>query len=148
VHESDSAPGLVNKWSGKFATRVAVSYKEAASYFKAEKVAYTGQPVLKERLDPITNNAFEFFGLEDSVPTIFVLGGSQGAEIINNAVLDALPNLVESFQIIHQTGGDNVEMIKESAAAILLENPNKNRYKPFGRRHRLGHHKPSRLHHI
>jgi len=132
VHESDSAPGLVNKWSGKFATRVAVSYKEAASYFKAEKVAYTGQPVLKERLDPITNNAFEFFGLEDSVPTIFVLGGSQGAEIINNAVLDALPNLVESFQIIHQTGGDNVEMIKESAAAILLENPNKNRYKPFG----------------
>jgi UDP-N-acetylglucosamine--N-acetylmuramyl-(pentapeptide) pyrophosphoryl-undecaprenol N-acetylglucosamine transferase len=61
VHESDSAPGRANKWAGKFATRVAVSYKEAASYFKQDKVAYTGQPVLVERLAPITSNAFEFF---------------------------------------------------------------------------------------
>ena len=132
VHESDSVPGRTNKWAGKSAVRVAVSYKEASSYFPGDKVAYTGQPVLEERLTPITNGAPEFFGFDESIPTIFIIGGSQGAEIINNAILDILPDLVNNFQIVHQTGQANIEVIKESAAAILLENPNKNRYKPFG----------------
>jgi len=132
IHESDTVPGRANKWAGKFATRVAVSYKEAASYFPEAKVAYTGQPVLEERLTPITNGASEFFGFDESIPTIFVLGGSQGAEIINNAILDILPDLVKNFQIVHQTGLANIGVMKESAAAVLLENQNKDRYKPFG----------------
>ncbi len=132
IHESDSVPGRVNKWAGKFAARIAVSYKEAGSYFKADKVAYTGQPVLEEKLVPITNGAPEFFGFDQSLPTLFILGGSQGAEVINNAVLDVLPDLVKDFQIIHQAGGENIEVMKESAAAILLENPYKERYRPFG----------------
>lgn len=131
VHESDSAPGRVNKWAGRFAARIAVSYKEALPYFKENKVAYTGQPILEEHLAPITISAREFFSFDDSIPTVFVMGGSQGAEVINNAILDILPDLVRDFQIIHQTGQANIEVMKESAAAILLENPNKNRYKPL-----------------
>jgi UDP-N-acetylglucosamine--N-acetylmuramyl-(pentapeptide) pyrophosphoryl-undecaprenol N-acetylglucosamine transferase len=132
IHESDSAPGRTNKWAGKFATRIAVSYEEAGSYFKTEKVAHTGQPILTERLSPITNNAYEFFEFDQNIPTILILGGSQGAEIINNAILDALPELIKKFQIIHQTGGKNIGVIKQSADAILLNNQNKKRYKPFG----------------
>ncbi|MEK7200985.1 MAG: UDP-N-acetylglucosamine--N-acetylmuramyl-(pentapeptide) pyrophosphoryl-undecaprenol N-acetylglucosamine transferase [Patescibacteria group bacterium] len=132
VHESDSAPGRVNKWAGKFATRIATSYKESSVYFKEEKVAYTGQPVLEERLTPITNGAGEFFEFDEIIPTIFIMGGSQGAEIINNAILDILPDLVKNFQIIHQVGQANIEVMKESAAAILLENSNRKRYKLFG----------------
>ncbi len=132
IHESDSAPGMVNKITGKFARKVAISYKEADVYFKKEKIIYTGQPVLKERLETITSNAFEFFGLDKSIPTIFILGGSQGAEVINNAIVDTLRDLVKDFQIIHQTGAENLEVMKESAAAILLENPNRGRYRPFG----------------
>ncbi|MFA6269798.1 MAG: UDP-N-acetylglucosamine--N-acetylmuramyl-(pentapeptide) pyrophosphoryl-undecaprenol N-acetylglucosamine transferase [Candidatus Paceibacterota bacterium] len=132
VHESDSAPGRANKWAGKFANRVALSYKEAAEYFPKEKTAYTGQPVLQERLTPLDNGAAEFFDFDNSVPTLFIMGGSQGAEIINNIILDILPDLVKNFQVIHQTGGANIEVIKESASAILLENSNKKRYKPFG----------------
>jgi UDP-N-acetylglucosamine--N-acetylmuramyl-(pentapeptide) pyrophosphoryl-undecaprenol N-acetylglucosamine transferase len=132
LHESDSAPGRANKWAGKFAYRTALSYKEASSYFPADRVAYTGQPVLEERLTPIENGAEEFFGFDRSVPTIFILGGSQGAEIINNAVMDVLPELVKNFQVIHQTGTGGFGVMKESAAAILLENPNKNRYKAYG----------------
>jgi len=132
IHESDSAPGKANKWASKFATRIAISYREAAEYFPKEKVAYTGQPVLEEKLVPITNKASEFFGFDGSIPTILVMGGSQGAEIINNTILDCLPELVKNFQIIHQTGISNLEVIKESASAILLENPNRNRYKPMG----------------
>jgi UDP-N-acetylglucosamine--N-acetylmuramyl-(pentapeptide) pyrophosphoryl-undecaprenol N-acetylglucosamine transferase len=132
VHESDCAPGRANKWAGKFANHIAVSYKEASEYFPRKKVAYTGQPVLEERLTPIEDKAGEFFGFDQSIPTIFIMGGSQGAETINNIVLDILPDLVKNFQIIHQTGSANIEVMKESAAAILLRNSNKNRYKPFG----------------
>jgi UDP-N-acetylglucosamine--N-acetylmuramyl-(pentapeptide) pyrophosphoryl-undecaprenol N-acetylglucosamine transferase len=132
IHESDSTPGIVNKWAGKFATRVAVSYKEASIYFKENKVMYTGQPILEDKLTPITNQAREFFDFDNSIPTIFVMGGSQGAEAINNAIMDSLPELVKNFQIIHQTGAGNIEVMKEAAAAILLENPNRHRYKPMG----------------
>lgn len=131
IHESDSAPGRVNKLAGKFADRIAVSFKEAADYFPKEKTAYTGQPVLEEKLTPITSNAAEFFGLNETVPTILIMGGSQGAESINNIILDILPELVKDFQVIHQTGQMNIEMIKEVASAILLENPNRGRYKPI-----------------
>ncbi len=132
VHESDAAPGKVNAWAGKFASRVAVSYPEAAHFFKDGKVAYTGQPIIAERLEPLTANAHEFFGFDTTIPTIFIMGGSQGAEAINNAILDALPDLVKNFQIIHQTGNANIEVMKQSAGAVLLGNQYKDRYKPYG----------------
>jgi UDP-N-acetylglucosamine--N-acetylmuramyl-(pentapeptide) pyrophosphoryl-undecaprenol N-acetylglucosamine transferase len=133
IHESDSVPGRANKWAGRFAARIAVSYKEAAEHFKhQDRIAYTGQPVMEEKTVPITEKAHEFFGFEETVPTIFILGGSQGAEVINNMILDVLPELVKDFQIIHQTGDVNFHVIKESASAILLDSPNRARYKPFG----------------
>ena len=131
IHESDSTPGKVNKWAGKFATRVAVSYREAASFFPSQKIAESGQPILAEKLEPITAGAFEFFDFNQSLPTIFIIGGSQGSETINNIVMDSLGDLTKDFQIIHQTGQKNIEVIKESATAILLESPNKKNYKPF-----------------
>ena len=131
IHESDSVPGRANKWAGKFADRIAVSYKEAISFFPKNKVAYTGQPIIEEKTVPITNQAAEFFGFNETVPTILILGGSLGSEIINNALMDILPELVKNYQIIHQTGPANFSVIKESAAAILLDNPNQDRYKPF-----------------
>lgn len=131
IHESDSVPGRTNKWSGKFAARIAISYKEVAHFFPENKIAYTGQPILEEKLNPITNGAAEFFGFDQSIPIIFIMGGSQGADMINNSILDILPDLVKNFQIIHQTGQLNIKTVKESAAAILLENPYRNRYKPM-----------------
>ncbi len=132
VHESDSVPGRANRWAGKFATRIAVSYKEAAQYFDPDKIAYTGQPILSDKVQPITEGAHEFFEFEPSIPTIFIIGGSQGAEVINNIILDSLPELIKDYQIIHQVGSKNLEVIKESVDAILLENPLRDRYKPYG----------------
>ncbi len=132
IHESDSKPGRVNAWAGKFATRIAVSYNDAAKFFPKDRVAYTGQPILKEREEPIVSGAFEFFGFDESLPTIFIMGGSQGSETINNIILDCLPELLKNFQIIHQVGTTNAEVMQKSAEAVLLENKNKGRYKLFG----------------
>lgn len=131
IHESDTVPGIVNKWAGKFAARVAVSYPEAAKFYPADKVAVTGQPVRKEIANPVTEGAREYLKLEETVPVVLILGGSQGAEHINDIVIEGLPHLVEKFEIIHQVGARNIEEAKATSRAVLHDSPHKNRYKPF-----------------
>lgn len=132
IHESDSAPGRVNRWAGRFAKKVAVSFPEAAAYFDKEKTAWTGQPIRNEiESSAPRKEALSYFKLESDIPTIVILGGSQGAEIINNAILDALPRLVENYQIIHQTGVKNFKTVTGQAEVILSGNKNKSRYLPM-----------------
>lgn len=131
IHESDTVPGRVSLWAGKFAERVAVSYPEAAKYFPAGKVAHTGNPVRKDVATPITSGAREFLKLEADVPVVLILGGSQGAELINETVLEALPKLVEKYEVIHQTGKSHFQGVKSTADAVLYQSKHKDRYKPF-----------------
>ncbi len=131
IHESDSHPGKVNLWSAKFARRVAISYPEASKYFPADKTAITGNPIRTEIMTPIKNGAHEFLGLDKNLPIVFVTGGSQGAGAINETLIDALPQIIEKYQVIHQVGKDNYEDIKKRVSVILEKNPNKDRYKLF-----------------
>ena len=132
IHESDSVPGRVNKWAGHFAKKVAVSFKEAADYFPKKTVAWTGHPIRTEiEHSAPRNEALEYFKLESDLPVILILGGSQGAELINNTVLDALPRLVKNFQIIHQTGVNNFKSVNGQAKVILAPSLEKSRYLPF-----------------
>lgn len=129
IHESDSAPGRVNKWAGSFAKRVAISFAEAADYFPKKNVAWTGQPVRTEiERSASRKESLEYFKLEEKFPIILVLGGSQGASLINDVILDALPRLTENYQIIHQTGIKNFKDISRQAEVALADNKNKSRY--------------------
>ena len=131
IHESDTIPGRVNLWAGKFAKRVAISYKEAAKYFPTDKVAYSGQPVRKDIAIPITSGAREFLKIEENVPVILILGGSLGSEKINDTVLEGLKNLVERYAIIHQTGKNNITEARATSEAVLFDSLHKDRYKAF-----------------
>ncbi|MEO8638196.1 MAG: undecaprenyldiphospho-muramoylpentapeptide beta-N-acetylglucosaminyltransferase [Candidatus Taylorbacteria bacterium] len=131
IHESDSEPGRVNLWAGKFAKKIAISYPSAAEFFPKDKVAYTGNPVRRGIRHPLTSGAHEFLGLEEDVPVIFILGGSQGAKIINDTLLQTLPELVQKYQIIHQTGRKNYKEVVETSGVVLGDNQFKGRYKPF-----------------
>ena len=132
IHESDSVPGRVNKWAGRFAKRVAVSFMEASDYFPKDRVAWTGQPIRVEIEHPASRReALEYFKLDEGMPVLLVLGGSQGAELINNTILDALPRLVENYQIIHQTGIKNFKMVTDRALVVLTDNQYKSRYLPI-----------------
>jgi UDP-N-acetylglucosamine--N-acetylmuramyl-(pentapeptide) pyrophosphoryl-undecaprenol N-acetylglucosamine transferase len=131
IHESDSTPGKVNKWASKFAQKIAVSYKEAADDFPPGKVAFTGNPIRSELITPLKNGAYEFLKLESSTPTILIIGGSQGSQIINDTVLDILPSLIEKYQVIHQTGKNNFTDVSGRANIILQNNPLKERYHPY-----------------
>lgn len=131
IHESDMAPGRVTKWSAKFAKRIAVSYPDLVSYFGESKTAWTGQPVREELVKPNKEGAYEYLKLNPQLPIIFILGGSSGAVKINDCILDALPELVKNYQIIHQTGVANFDEVKGRAELKLHNSPFADRYKPF-----------------
>lgn len=131
IHESDSAPGRVTKWAGKFAKYVGLSYAECATYFPLGKTARVGQPVRAELERVTTTGAFEFLGLKPELPVLFIIGGSSGAQIINQVILEALPHLVEKYQIIHQTGRLNYDTVVETSKVILENNNLIDHYKPI-----------------
>lgn len=131
IHENDSVPGRANALAGKYATKIALSYAEAGEYFDQKKIAWTGNPLRKEIITPIREGAFEYMKLEPGVPVITVLGGSLGAKTINDTLLNALPDLVSKYQIVHQTGKLNFKEVESTARVVLENSPTKERYHPF-----------------
>lgn len=131
IHESDSIPGRVNQWAAKFAKFVAISYPDAAKFFPQDKVVLTGNPIRKEILIPVTHGSRKFLELEEVTPVLLVLGGSQGAQIINDGILDALPLMLEKYQIIHQIGEQNKKEVEGRLEGILNLTPYKQRYKMY-----------------
>lgn len=132
IHESDSIPGRVNLYAGKFAKKIAISYEEAASYFPKDRTALTGVPIRRELLGVTRVGAREYLRLEKDIPVILIVGGSQGAQVINEVILDALPEFLKKYQVLHQSGTENVEEIRTRLPVILANCEHKERYKLFG----------------
>jgi len=131
ILNTDASPGRVNKWAAKFAEKVAVAFAEGAEFFPKDKAAHTGNPVRKAALVPARDGAREFLKLKADLPVILVTGGSQGSQTINDAVLDALPKLLEQYQVVHQTGRDNFVDVAGRARIIINDSATLERYKPF-----------------
>lgn len=135
IYDADAEPGIVSLWSSKFARWIAVAHPDAASKFPKkvqDRIANVGHPIRKEIEYPASEGGHEFLKIDPSVPTIFVMGGSQGAQAINDAIVDTLPLLIEKFNVIHQTGKDNLDEMK-GVSQLLLENSRfDNRYRAFG----------------
>lgn len=134
IHESDAKPGRANLLAAKFATKIAISFESAAAYFPKKvqnKIARTGIPIRKAltRIEP--EGARQYLGLESDLPTILILGGSQGALKINEAVLSALPDLVALANIIHQTGQAHFKNIESVSRVALAATPHASRYHPI-----------------
>ncbi len=135
VHDSDAVPGRATLMAMSYAQKIAISYTEAFDYFPKKlqpKVALTGNPVRKDVRDPAREGAHEFLELEPNVPVLLVLGGSLGSERINNVILEALPELVQRYQVIHQTGQANFDTVQKTSQIILEHNERRYRYKPYG----------------
>lgn len=131
LHESDAVPGRVNAWASKFAKAIAVSYPDAVKAFPKDKAVVTGTPIRKEVLTPITHGAHEFLGLEEGIPILLVLGGSQGSRIMNEAILDGLPLLLERYQVVHQVGEQNKAEVSARLEGVFSMTPHQKRYKMY-----------------
>ncbi|MHB8710506.1 MAG: UDP-N-acetylglucosamine--N-acetylmuramyl-(pentapeptide) pyrophosphoryl-undecaprenol N-acetylglucosamine transferase [Minisyncoccota bacterium] len=135
IHESDAKPGRASMLAASFAVKIAISFDSAAKYFPKnvqKKIARTGIPVRKAltRVEP--EGARQYLGLEQQIPTILILGGSQGATRINETVLSALPSLVSFANIIHQTGRTHLKDVEAVSSIVLAKEPHASRYHPIG----------------
>ena len=132
IHESDSVPGRANIIASKFARRIAVSYPEAAEFFPKEKTAFTGNPIRRAVAIPMREGAHDILKLDSTVPIILILGGSQGAAIINDAIMQAALRLTEKYQIIHQVGVKNLDAMQNMAEVVIGKSQYRDRYKMYG----------------
>ncbi len=131
IHETNSIPSESNLWAAHFAKRIGVAYKTSAALFPADKTAHVGQPIRKEIEHVLTEGAHEYLRLENDLPVILVLGGTEEGEIINDTIINSLTLLLDRYQIIHQTGKEQIQSMRDLAQVILKDNPYASRYHPF-----------------
>ncbi len=120
LHESDIVPGLANRMASKQAKKIFISFPRT-EYFEIADTTLTGNPIRREILEGSVEEAKQIFNLTLKKPVILFLGGSQGAEKINDFVLLALNNLLEKFEIIHQSGTNNQEQVRKESEVIIKE---------------------------
>lgn len=118
LHESDITPGLSNKFLSRLATTIFVSFPRT-EYFKPSKMILFGNPIRRELLEVTKKEAQEFFKATTDRPVILILGGSQGAQRINDKILEILPELLKNFEIIHQTGQRNFKQVRAEAKVVI-----------------------------
>lgn len=109
IHESDMTPGLANKICIPAAKRVCCNFPETMRSLPAEKSVLTGSPIREELLRGDKEAAYKLCGFDSSKPVLMVIGGSLGSASINQAVREALPKLLEDFQVIHICGKDKID---------------------------------------
>lgn len=108
-HESDLTPGLANKLSMPSATKVCCNFPETIKYLPQGKAVLTGCPIRRELMEGNREAALAMTGFTPDRPVLMVMGGSLGAAAINQAVRDALPELLTRWQIIHLCGKGKLE---------------------------------------
>lgn len=103
-HESDLTPGLANKLSLPSATKVCCNFPETLQYLPEGKAVLTGCPIRQELREGNRIRALNMTGFTPDKPVLMVMGGSLGAAAVNHAVREALPKLLEHWQIVHLCG--------------------------------------------
>lgn len=128
VHEQNSVLGLTNKFLIRFVDKLAISFEDIYEQVDKyqDKLVFTGNPRAQElaSAEKILND--DFFGLDLEKDIILILGGSRGAERINQASVEAYPELIErDYQVIIATGETHYRTVTEELNAIspLDENP-------------------------
>lgn len=109
VHESDMTPGLANKLCIPVARKVCCNFPETFKQLPADRAVLTGSPIRKELMKGNKEAAYKLCGFNAAKPVIMVIGGSQGSAAINQAVRDALPQLLEDFQVVHVCGKEKMD---------------------------------------
>lgn len=107
IHESNSIAGKANRMLGKKATRIFAASDGMEKFFSFTKLMHTGNPVRKSVVsNQVTKeNGIAFFGLDPSLTTVLITGGSLGARSVNEAIDAGIPQLIKNkIQLIWQTG--------------------------------------------
>ncbi len=128
IQEQNSYAGVTNKILAKSAKKICVAYEGMERFFPADKIIMTGNPVRQSLVNAKIDKAeaIRSFGLDATLPTVLIIGGSLGARTINESVLSHLDEIRNSgVQFIWQTGKYYSEDIRKR---LTQEEPVKNLY--------------------
>lgn len=114
IHESDMTPGLANKLSMPFATKICLTFPESLKHLSGEKAVHTGPPIREELFKGNARKALRLCDFHSAKPVLLVMGGSLGSVKINGMVRDSLEKLLQHFQIVHLCGKGHVNSELES----------------------------------
>ena len=112
VHESDMTPGLANKLSMSGAKKICCNFPETMRLLPADKAVLTGTPIREELGLGDKEVGKELCGFEDDKPVLMVIGGSLGAQSVNETVRYALPRLLPYFNVVHICGKEKMDNLK------------------------------------
>ncbi|MCL5411135.1 MAG: undecaprenyldiphospho-muramoylpentapeptide beta-N-acetylglucosaminyltransferase [Patescibacteria group bacterium] len=115
THEQTVESGLANKIIARFANKVAISWEQSLKHFPSKKAILTGNPVREEM--------FNLKRVKTMKKLIYVTGGNQGSHVINETLLSILPDLLDKYEVTHQTGSSEVYKDFEMAKAKYLTLP-------------------------
>ncbi len=107
AHESDLTPGLANRISAKFAKRIATTFPECAKAL-APKGILTGTPLRPELFSGERDKGLHLAGFSGQKPVLLMMGGSQGAQSLNKALRESLPQLLAHMDVFHLCGKGNL----------------------------------------
>lgn len=108
-HESDYTPGLANKITMPFVSRICVTFPETLKYVRRDKAERTGLPIREQILGGKASRGLQMNDFHSQKPVLFIMGGSLGAQRINQTVRESLEALLERFQVIHICGKGNTD---------------------------------------
>ena len=109
AHESDYTPGLANRIASHFSDTICVTFEDTLRFVGKKKGVFTGTPIRPELYHGDRERALAFTGLTGKKPVLLIMGGSHGAQRLNELVHEALPMLRTRFEIIHLCGRDKAE---------------------------------------
>ena len=104
IHESDMTPGLANKLCIPSAVKVCCNFPETKAHLPEGKAVVTGTPIRPELLQGDADKGRAFTGFTSEKPVIMIIGGSLGAQAVNDAIRRILPELLKDFQVVHLCG--------------------------------------------
>jgi UDP-N-acetylglucosamine--N-acetylmuramyl-(pentapeptide) pyrophosphoryl-undecaprenol N-acetylglucosamine transferase len=121
IHEANALAGIANRLGSRLTKRVAIAFSN--SDLQGE---LTGMPIRREIVDSVDEydkgQARVEMGLDPSLPTLLVTGGSLGAKSINDAVLESLPKLqAAGIQVLHILGGQSPEPERSEPGYVSLK---------------------------
>jgi UDP-N-acetylglucosamine--N-acetylmuramyl-(pentapeptide) pyrophosphoryl-undecaprenol N-acetylglucosamine transferase len=109
IHESDITPGLANKISAPYAAKVCYTFPETKQHLNSQKSIHVGAIIREELKRGNAVKGLHLCEFTQSKPVLLIMGGSQGAQKINQKIRNNLNQLLQEFQIVHICGKGQVD---------------------------------------
>lgn len=109
IHESDITPGLANKLSVPYSTKICVTFPEALEHFNKNKAVLTGSPIRQELFQGNREVGLKLMGFKGIKPVLLIMGGSLGAKVLNDNIRSEIELFTQMYEVIHICGKGNLD---------------------------------------